>query len=70
MSTTTPSSAALLDRLRAHEVGVRNARPRLAHRHLLVYFLVRVQQRVDRAVAHRMGGELQARLDRRLDDRQ
>ena len=69
MSTTTPSRAAFVDRLAAHEVRVGDARPGRGDRRLLVDLLVGVEQGVHGAVADAVGRELQARLDGRPDHR-
>src|SRR5262245_7577086 len=60
-------AGALVDRLLAHEVRVRQAGPRLPQRHLFVEILVDVEERVDRPVADGVGGELQTALGRRAD---
>src|SRR5262249_61927775 len=49
---------AFLYRFLAHEVRMRDARPRLAEWDRLADLLVRVDQRVDGAVAHGVSGEL------------
>ena len=59
----------LVDRLAAHEVGMRDARAGRGDRHLLVDFFVGVEQGVHGPVADAVGRELQAGLDGRPHDR-
>ncbi len=60
----------LLHRLGTHEIRMGDAVPHVSDRHRPAQFVVNVDQRLDRAVAHRMGCELQAGLGGRADHRQ
>ena len=57
-------------RLATHEIAVRDARTRRANRQRAPHLLIRLEQPMHRAVAHRMRRELQPALHRRLHHRQ
>ena len=57
-----PWARRLVDRLSALKIGVSDARARLPDRHFVRHAFIGIEQRMDRAVAHGVCGELQSAL--------